>query len=137
MAQGAGPRTLRLTELEKGSTFTHIRNTKSASQQSNLQGDVIAFTNPLANPAGTIVGTLHVSCTTTVGNRNFLKSILSCNAVFDLRDGTLTGQANTRPGVPTTTGAITGGTGSYANARGTFVSKEGAKGSVDTITLAD
>lgn len=136
-AQGSGPRTLRLTELEQGSTFTHIRNTNPASQQSNQQGDVIAFTYRLADPAGQVVGTLHASCTTTVGNRNFLQSTMTCNAVFALRDGTLTGQATVSPRAPSTTGAITGGTGAYANARGTFVSKQRAKDSVDTITLTD
>jgi hypothetical protein len=37
----------------------------------------------------------------------------------------------------TSSGAVTGGTGAYANARGVFVSKDGKAGSVDTITLAD
>lgn len=136
-AQSSGPRSLRLTELEQGSTFTHIRNTKSAPEQSNLQGDLIVATYRLADAAGQVVGTLHASCTTTVGNRSFLKSIMTCNAVFALRDGTLTGQATMSPGTSSASGAITGGTGAYANARGTFVSKQRAKGSVDTITLED
>ena len=38
-------------------------------------------------------------------------------------------------GKPTVTGAVTGGTGAYANARGTVVSNEGPKGSVSTLTL--
>ena len=45
-AQEPGTRTLTFNELEKGSTFTHIRNTKTRSEQANMQGDVIAFTNP-------------------------------------------------------------------------------------------
>ena len=49
--------------------------------------------------------------------------------------GTLTVQAMNSPGVATTTGAVTGGTGAYANARGTFTSVEGRSGSTDTITL--
>jgi hypothetical protein len=136
-AQSPATRTLSLKELDKGATFTHIRNTKTKSQRSNSQGDVIAFTNPLTNPAGTIVGKLHVDCTTTTGARNFEKSVLTCTGVLVLRDGTLTLQANTSPAVPTTTGAITGGTGAYANARGVFVSQHGRDGSQDTITLAD
>jgi len=64
---------LNLKELEKGSTFTHIRNTESASRKSNLQGDLI-----------------------------------------------LAIVANTSPGKSTTSGAVTGGTGTYANARGVF-----------------
>jgi hypothetical protein len=35
-----------------------------------------------------------------------------------------------------TTGAITGGTGAYAGARGVIVSKQTDSGSDDTITLA-
>ena len=42
-----------------------------------------------------------------------------------LADGTLTLQANTTPNSRTTTGAVTGGTGAYANARGVFVSDRG------------
>jgi hypothetical protein len=45
-------------------------------------------------------------------------------------------QANSSPGSPTTTGAVTGGTGAYANARGVFVSTARQGGSDDTITLA-
>lgn len=130
-------RTLTLTELDKGSTFTHVRNTKTKSQRANSQGDVFAFTNPLADAAGRIVGKLHVTCVTTTGARSFPKSILTCSGVYALRDGTLTAQANTSPAVPTTTGAVTGGTGAYANVRGTFVSKPGKRGSVTTIALAD
>jgi hypothetical protein len=33
------------------------------------------------------------------------------------------------------TGAITGGTGAYANARGVFVAKDKRTGTQDTITL--
>lgn len=134
-AKSPGSRTLRLTELEKGSTFAHIRNTKSASERSNSQGDLIVFTNPVADPAGKVVGTLYGNCATTVGAQNFVKSVITCTIVMSLRDGTLTGQANVSPGVSRTIGTITGGTGVYANARGVVTSKEGAKGSIDTITL--
>jgi len=136
-AQEPGARTLTLKELERGSTFTHIRNTKGTPQRSNVQGDLLAFTNPLADASGQRVGKISVSCTTTTGSRNFLKSTLTCVGVLALRDGTLTVQANTSPSSPTTTGAVTGGTGVYANARGVFVSNEGRGGSDDTITLAD
>ena len=136
-AQDPGTRTLTLAELERGSTFTHIRNTKGAKRQSNLQGDVLAFTNPLADSSGKRVGKISVSCTTTTGARNFLKSTLTCVGVVTLADGTLTLQANTSPNSRTTTGAVTGGTGAYANARGVFVSEEGRSGSQDTITLVD
>jgi hypothetical protein len=136
-AQDPGPRTLTFTELERGATFTHIRNTKGAKRQSNLQGDVLAFTNRLADSSRKRVGKISVSCTTTTGARNFLNSTLTCVGVIALADGTLTLQANTSPNSRTTTAAVTGGTGAYANARGVFVNTERRSGSQDTITLAD
>lgn len=134
-AQGPADRTLTFKELEKGSTFTHVRNTEGAAQRSNLQGDLIVFTNPLADATGKVVGRISVHCVTTTGARNFLKSTLTCAGVMALRDGTLTLQANASPSSPTTAGAITGGTGAYANARGVFVSNERRGGSEDTVTL--
>jgi len=133
-AQDPGTRTLTFKELEQRSTFTHIRNTKTRSEQANMQGDVIAFTNPLADAAGKRVGMLRVSCVTTTGSRNFMKSTLTCLGVVSLRDGTLTMQLDTRPRSATTTGAVTGGTGAYANARGVFVATETKTGTTDTVT---
>ncbi|MEP6953757.1 MAG: hypothetical protein ABI950_06810 [Solirubrobacteraceae bacterium] len=135
-AQDPGGRTLTLHELEKGATFTHVRNTRGARRQSSLQGDLFAFTNPLADAAGARVGTLHVHCVATVGAQNFRRSTLTCSGILHLRDGDLMLQADTRPSAATTAGAVTGGTGAYANARGVFVSKSGRSGSTDTITLA-
>jgi hypothetical protein len=135
-AQEPGTRTLTLKELERGATYTHISNTKGAPRRSNLQGDLLVFTNPLADASGKSVGKISVSCTTTTGARNFVKSTLTCVGVLVLADGTLTVQANSSPGSPTTTGAVTGGTGAYANARGVFASTARRGGSDDTITLA-
>jgi nitrate/nitrite transporter NarK len=131
-AQAPGATTLIFTELDKGSTFKHIRNTKSKSRKANLLGDLDVFTNPLADASGKIVGRLHVGCFTTTGSSNFLKSKLMCSGIMVIPGGTLALQALTSPGDPTTNGAITGGTGDYANARGVFVSPEGKP---DTITL--
>jgi hypothetical protein len=132
-AQDATPRTLTFKTLEKGSTFKHVRNTKPKSERANSTGDVIVFTNPLAD-GGKVVGKLYADCTTTEGARDFLRSTTTCTAVAALQDGTLTLQANSKPSVPTTTGAVTGGTGTYANARGVFVA-ENVGGNL-TITLA-
>jgi len=135
-AQDPAARTLAFTELEKGSTFTHVRNTKTKSQRSNNQGDLIVFTNPIADGSGKVVGKLQIQCVTTTGSPNFLKSTAACTGSMVIPGGTLTLQALVRPGVAATNGAITGGTGAYANARGTFVSVERKGGSDDTITLA-
>jgi hypothetical protein len=135
-AQEPGTRTLTLKELERGATYTHITNTKGAPRRANTQGDLLVFTNPLADASGKRVGKISVSCTTTTGARNFLKSTMTCVGVLVLADGTLTVQANSSPGSPTTTGTVTGGTGVYAYARGVFSSTEGQGGPDDTITLA-
>jgi hypothetical protein len=135
-AQSPGGRTLSFTELEKGATFKHVRNTKPKSPRANSLGDILVFTNPLADASGRVVGRLHVSCATTAGARNFLKSAITCSGTYVLRDGTLTAQGTFRVGGATTTIAITGGTGAYANARGVLVSKEDRGGTHDTITLA-
>lgn len=137
-AQSPGARTLSFTGLEKGSTFKHIRNTTTKKPRSNLQGDLLVFTNRMADDSGQVLGRMHVTCVTTTGARNFLKSVATCSGVVALKDGTLTLQANVSPGNPTTAGAVTGGTGAYANARGVFVSEEArGGGSQDTITLTD
>lgn len=134
-AQDPANRTLTFKTLDKGSTFKHVRNTKAGSERANATGDVIVFTNPIADGSGKVVGRLYADCTTTKGARNYLRSTTTCAGVIDLRDGTLTLQANTKPGVPTTTGAVTGGTGSYAGARGVFVADD-RSGDL-TITLTD
>ncbi len=135
-AEAPAATTLTFTELEKGGTFKHVRNTKSKSSRANLLGDLIVFTSPIADSAGKTVGKLHATCVTTVGSSDFLKSKLICSGVMALGKSSLTLQAITSPGTATTTGAITGGTGIYANARGVFTSVEGRNGnSADTITL--
>jgi len=135
-AQSApAPAPLTLHELQKGATFTHVRNSPASRGRANRLGDVIAFTNPLTDADGRPAGRLHVQCVTTVGSDDFLKSVLTCIGVLRLRDGDLTIQANTTPGAPTSVGAVTGGTRRYAGARGTFSSRTTASGSDDTILL--
>jgi hypothetical protein len=135
-AQAPASRILTFHELDKGSTFVHVRNTAPKSQQSNVLGDLIAFTNPMTDAAGTRIGRLHAECVTTVGSRDFRKSTLTCTAILHLRDGDLTGQFVDDVGATSSTGAITGGTGAYAGARGVVVSRQTDVGSDDTITLA-
>jgi hypothetical protein len=134
-AQNPPTGTLTFKTLDKGSTFKHVRNTKPSSRQANATGDVIVFTNPLADGSRNVVGTLYAVCTTTKGARSYVRSTTTCTGVIDLRNGTLTLQANSKPGVPTTTGAVTGGTGPYANTRGVFIADD-RSGDL-TVTLAD
>ena len=50
--------------------------------------------------------------------RDFMNSKITCAGALTLREGTLTVQVVTSPGARTSSGAVTGGTGAYANARG-------------------
>ena len=134
-AQAPTARTIVFKELERGSTFKHVRNTKTSNRRALSTGDLIIFTNPLADAAGQRVGRLYATCTATLGNRDFRKATMTCTGVMAVRDGSLMVQVNTTPASSTTTGAVVGGTGAYAGARGVLVSKNVRGGSQDTITL--
>jgi hypothetical protein len=133
---GPAGTTLTFKELERGSTFTHVRNTKNRPARSNTQGDLIVFTNPLADGDGAVAGRLHAACVTTTSARDFRKSRMTCTGEMALRDGTLTFQGLIDLGDAVSSGAVTGGTGAYAGARGTFTSADGPDGALDTVVLA-
>jgi hypothetical protein len=134
-AQTPPTRTIVLKELEKGAKFKHVRNTRHAPRQSNLTGDILVITYPLADASGKVVGKLHGVCVTTVGARRFPKATASCTAAISLPDGALYGQFLLHLSSAQSSGIVSGGTGAYAHARGTVVSKAVPGGSQDTITL--
>ena len=134
-AQSPAGRTITFTELGKGSTFKHIRNTKPKSARSNMLGDVIVFTNRIADASGKVIGKNHAVCATTVEARSFPKSVITCQGSVVLGDGTMTWQGTFKAGGSTSTSTVTGGTGAYANARGVVVSKQDKGDTHDTITL--
>jgi hypothetical protein len=135
-ASAQGGRTISFTELDKGSTFKHVRNSKPKGRESNLVGDLIVFASPIADASGKVIGKNHAVCGTTVGSRSFPKSVMTCQGSAVLGDGTMTWQGSFKVGESTSTSAITGGTGAYANASGVVVSKQFSGGTHDTITLA-
>ena len=122
-AQDPAVKTLTVLDVEKGGTFAHVRGTKGAPRQSNLAGDIITFTNPLADTSGDRIGKLSVACVTTTGARRFQKSLMTCHGVMELADGTLTLQGNVAPAGDTRV-AVTGGTGAYAGARGEAINRD-------------
>jgi len=93
------------------------------------------FTNRIADASGKVIGKNHAVCATTVGARSFPKSAITCQGTVVLGDGTMTWQGAFKVGGSSTTSAITGGTGAYANARGVVVSEPDRGGARDTITL--
>ncbi|HEY2716235.1 MAG TPA: hypothetical protein VGI73_08455 [Solirubrobacterales bacterium] len=142
-----GSTTLTLKEPENGSTFTFIDNAPTSKKTHGFPtkispGDEIAITNPLTE-GGKTVGKLRARCTATAGAKTtsgagsdpFAAAHFICEGVFSLGGNRLYGNATIVKGG--TEGAITGGTGKYAGARGTFVSKEGKGASTTTITLLE
>jgi hypothetical protein len=135
----AATTTITFKEPEKGSTFAFIDNAPKAKfkhgfPQKISAGDEFVFTNPL-EAEGKKIGHLQAVCTATT-NGKFQTAGFNCNGTFVFTGkGTLIAAATLKAGK--TEGAITGGTGGYAGARGTFVSKEGKGVSTVTVTLLE
>jgi hypothetical protein len=128
--------TLTFKELNKGSTFKFIDTPPAARNKQNPAfsvGDQLIFSNPLAASPTTTAGKLYVHCTVvSAGKFRSFKAL--CEGAYTLKNGTLFASAVL--GLSSnTTGAITGGTGVYANTHGTFVSTEGKAASTTVITL--
>jgi Dirigent-like protein len=143
-AAGTGATTIKFSEPEKGSTFTYVDVAPKAPKKHGFPtaispGDMLVLTNPLTEGAKTI-GKLRARCTATASakttsNTAFLQAHFICEGVFTLPGGTLFANASiVKAG---TEGAITGGTGKYAGASGTILSKEVKGGSDTTITLLE
>jgi hypothetical protein len=137
----AATTTLTFKEPEKGSTFAFIDNAPKSQLQHGFPtnftaGDEIIFTNPI-EVAGKIVGRNHVVCTATknASSKHFATAEFSCNGIAKISGSTLVFSAMLSEG--NTEGAITGGSGTYAGAHGTFVTKEGKGTSTVTVTLIE
>ena len=137
-AWAQGPMTLTFKELDKGSTFAFVDNaprSKAKGEPSASIGDAIVFTNPLSDGAGKRVGRLYVHCTAVAAAPQANKAAFTCEGVMVVDGGTLFVQAFLPHAGATVHGSVTGGTGAYANARGTLVSRPTKAGADDTITL--
>jgi hypothetical protein len=140
----AATTTLTFKEPEKGSTFTYVDVAPTAPKKHGFPtaispGDQLVLTNPLTESSKTI-GKLRARCTATApakttSNTAFLQAHFICEGVFTLPGGTL--YANASIVKAGTEGVITGGTGKYAGAGGTVLSKEVKGGSTTTITLLE
>jgi hypothetical protein len=99
-------------------------------------GDELIYSTPLAME-GKVVGKDRIVCTATSAatTKNPESAGFSCTGIVKIPGGTLilVGKAKEGP----TEGAITGGTGTYAGARGTFVSREGRGSSTITVSLLE
>jgi hypothetical protein len=130
--------TLTFTEIDKGSTFAAIdlpprsRHVHGFPTRFSL-GDMLVFSSPLRDAANNPFGHLRVSCSTTVAGAKGARFL--CLGVYSLPQGQIWAAATTSAQSTTDNGAVLGGTGAYANMRGTFVSTQTKTGANDTITL--
>lgn len=139
-----GQTTLTFKEPEKGSTFTYVDVAPQAPKKHGFPtaispGDQIVITNPLTE-GGKTIGKLRARCTATAAVKTsnpeaFVGAHFICEGVFSLGGSAIFGNARIVKGG--TEGVVTGGTGKYAGARGTILSKEGKGGTATTITLLE
>lgn len=125
-------------EPNKGGTFNFVDAAPKAKLKHGFPtkfspGDEVIFTSPL-EAEGKRVGKLRAVCIATSGGRKFGGAGFVCTGIAKFSNGTLVYSALLSEG-QTTEGAITGGSGIYAGARGVFVSKEGKDGSTTTVRL--
>ena len=132
-AQAPGAQTLVLKEKEGQFAFID-QKPRSKKGRASL-GDEIVISNPLFDAANKRVGDLQAVCTTVKAGREDKASYV-CHGVAHLNTGDILLQAHLKEqiGSVVVSGAITGGTGPYANARGTFTS-EGEEVSTDTFVF--
>ena len=142
-AGSASAATTKLTfkEPDKGSTFAFVDNAPTSKKKHGFParfsaGDELVFTNPL-EAEGKIVGKIRVTCTATknASSKSFAAAGFICSGIAKIPGGTLVFVAELSEG--NTEGAITGGSGKYAGAHGSFVSKEGKSSSTTTVTLVE
>jgi hypothetical protein len=138
---GASGRTITFREANKGSRFHYIdnppRNAKHARPTFSM-GDQFVISNPLVNGGGKI-GELRAICTITKGGRAPQSNSLNpahpfCTGAFVTKKGTLFVET-VAAGAKVTTGAVVGGAGAYAGARGTFTSTTTKSGANDVVKL--
>ena len=131
-AKTAGPQPTTLHLVEKGGGLRFVDNAPKAKHQYDFSaGDIVIVTRNLSEVTGKKVGSLRLICVAVS------PAVQQCSGTEALAAGTLE-VAGISAHAPATTVAITGGTGAYAGARGTSVSKD-RTGNADiadqTITL--
>jgi hypothetical protein len=99
-------------------------------------GDALVFRTFLLDDAGTRAGSLDAACTVTgAGNGRLSQVNATCHVTVTVPGGQLFVGVGGKPFArSTTSGAVTGGTGAYAGATGTFHS-DGASNAKDTFDI--
>jgi Dirigent-like protein len=131
-------RTFKLTEHAGPFSFVDLPP-ENGPGRTVSRGDLLILTNPLTARDGSKAGTLHAVCTVTDPRSSLDTAIFHCNGSYLLRRGTLALSATAPIAVAKTFRiAVTGGTGAYAGARGTVISRRGHDPDTrqDTVRLA-
>lgn len=137
-AETTATKTIVFQEPEKGSSFHFVDNAPKAKKkhgqpQTISAGDELIIQNPLTQ-GGKQIGHLEAVCTATATSKQFEKAGFLCQGTFVFAKGTLVASALIGKNVE---GAVTGGTGIYANAQGTFEAIEKKHSSTVTVTLVE
>lgn len=132
----AAPTVLHFEETEKGSTFAYIDNPPTTKKRHGFPtkisaGDMLVLNTPLVE-GGKRIGHLSASCVATKSTKKYEAADFNCTGTFVLPGGTLIASASIVS--KGTEGAITGGTGKYAGARGSFTAPE-TKGPNTPVTV--
>lgn len=123
--------TLTFTEVSKGSEF-HPIGPNVPEDGTAPPGSGFALSVPLQDSSKKTVGALNATCISTKpAARNIYGS---CSGMADVPDGQLAVSVGGDVG-DNVTGAISGGTGNYEGATGTFTSEGSGPGSKDTFTF--
>ena len=133
-APAGGPRTIAFTEVEKGEPccIADIApKSRSKREPFMSPGDQLVYTQPLQAAGGKRIGRIYAKCAAIAG-APLTRARYVCEGVYSFADGTITTAGLARIS-DTNGGAITGGTGAYANATGTFSSKVSKGGNTETV----
>jgi len=143
-AGAIAPVQITLKEPAKDQTFAFIDNAPTAKKVHGFPtkispGDEVVLTNHLLEN-GAMVGKLRTRCTATSpaggsGEDVFINAHFICEGVYNIKGSALYANGQVLNGG--TRGVITGGTGAFANSRGTFVTTVEKGGETSTITLVE
>ena len=130
IGQNPGGRTITLFERENAGTFRFVDNppkSRAKGEEPDISsGDEFVLTIPLFHRSKDRAGTLHGHCVATRGRKSFTRTTFLCRAIIKLGTGSLVIEGVFEGSGPSEESpfAITGGTGAYEGARGSFTSRE-------------
>ncbi len=136
-AGAAGPTTISVREGHKGAIFKTVDVAPKGKNVTDVSpGDEIVFTVPL-EASGKKIGRENGVCVVTRAAKKAVEYLCTSTYVFP-HQGTLATSMIFKPAKKTNYGAIVGGTGVHAGARGTFtIRNETEGGDKATFTLLE